>query len=263
MTRSTAVSRQETIAGNMDTSLLKALALVFMLIDHMGAVIFPYATEMRVIGRIAFPLYAWCLVVGSIKTKDPWKYGLRLLGLALISQPLYMMALRHSWTDFGILFTLLIGLIAIRGIRAHFFGSEIWVPALCYLLLGFIKVDYGWKGLTFILVLYGARQNRSGLIAAFLAYALYWGASSGTVTDFFGINFGFLQWPGIGTVLQAFFHLQTLCWLALPLIVIQTNSKLRMPKWLGYGLYPIHLIVLIIMQLTFGGATFSALTQGF
>lgn len=263
MTGNTAMSKHETIAGNMDTSLLKVLALVFMLIDHMGVVLFPYSQEMRVLGRIAFPLYAWCLVVGSVKTRSPLKYGLRLLGLALISQPLYMMALRHTWTDFSILFTLLIALIAISGIRAHFLGSEIWVPALCYLLLGFVKVDYGWKGLTFILVLYGARQNRAGLISAFLAYALYWGASSSTVMSFWGLEFGFLQWPGIGTVLMAFFHLQSMCWLALPLIAVQTNSRLKMPKWLGYGLYPIHLIVLIILQLTVGGATFSALVQGF
>ena len=261
-TKPTAV-RRETLAGNMDTSFLKLLALAFMMIDHMGATLFPGALEMRVIGRVAFPLYAWCLVVGSVKTRDPWRYGLRLLGLARLSQPLYMMALNHAWTDFSILFTLLIGLIAIRGVRAHFFGSEIWVPALCYLLLGYMKVDYGWRGLTFILVLYGARQTRGGLIAAFLAYALFWGGASSTVTSLFGYPLSFLSWPGIGPALSALFRLQSMVWLALPLIALNTKTGLKMPKWLGYGLYPIHLAVLIALRLLFGGATLAAMTAGF
>ncbi len=259
----TIAARKETLAGNRDTSFLKALALILMLIDHMGVVLFGNLAEMRVIGRMAFPLYAWCLVVGSVKTHNPWKYGLRLLGLALISQPLYMMALNHTWTDFSILFSLLIGLIAIQGIRAHTFGSEIWVPALCYLLLGYIKVDYGWRGLTFMLVLYGARQTRGGLIAAYLAYALFWGASSSPVTSLFGYELSFLSWPGIGAVLSAFFRTQGMVWLSLPLVAFNTNTGLKMPKWLGYGLYPIHLALLIILRLLFAGATLGGLVQGF
>ena len=109
----------ERIAGNTDTSLLKILALVFMFVDHLGVVIFSNYLEFRVFGRIAFPLYAWCLVVGSVNTRSPLKYGLRLLLTAAISQPFYMMALNHTWTDFSILFTLLIALIAIEGIRVH------------------------------------------------------------------------------------------------------------------------------------------------
>ena len=97
---------KETIAGNQDTSFLKLLALVLMLVDHLGAAIYPHIGELRIIGRMAFPLYAWCLVVGCVKTRCLPKYALRTLGLAVISQPLYMMALNHSWSDFNILFTL-------------------------------------------------------------------------------------------------------------------------------------------------------------
>lgn len=253
---------RETLAGNTDTSFLKLLALLFMLVDHLGVVLFPGVQEMRIIGRMAFPLYAWCLVVGSVKTRSTLRYGLRLLGLALISQPLYMMALSHGWADGSILFTLLLALFAIWGLRAHRLGSEIWAPALCYLLLGFWKVDYGWRGLTFILVLYAAREKRGGLAAAFLAYALFWGASSYAVTTIFGYPLRFLQWPGIGPVLSAFFRLQGMVWLALPLILIPTHTGIRLPKWLGYGLYPMHLIVLIVLRLL-NGTTWAMLLQGF
>lgn len=261
--RNRALNGGETIAGNMDTSFLKALALVLMLIDHMGVVIFPGIVELRVIGRMAFPLYAWCLVVGCVKTHSPGRYAMRLLVLAIISQPLYMMALNHTWTDFSILFTLLIGVIAIQGIRARFLGSQIWVPVLCYLLMGYMKMDYGWRGLTFILVLYGARRTRGGLIAAYLAYALFWGASSSAVTNLFGYQLSFLTWPGIGAVLSAFFRMQGMVWLSLPLIAFNTDTGIKMPKWLGYGLYPMHLVLLIVLRLLFCGATFAALVQGF
>ena len=254
--------QSEEIAGNLDTSFLKVLALLLMLIDHLGATLWTHIPELRVLGRMAFPLYAWCLVVGSVKTANPLRYGLRLLGLALLSQPLYMMALQHTWTDLNILFTLLIALIAIQGIRIRRLGSQFWVPALCYVLLGFIRVDYGWKGLTFILVLYLARSSRSGLIAAYLAYSLFWGSSSSIVRSLFGVSLSFLEWRGIGNVLSAFFRLQGMVWLSLPLIAAKTHCNVRLPKWLGYGLYPLHLILLIALK-WLDGYSFAMMTRGF
>lgn len=255
-------NRDETIAGNLDTSFLKVLALVLMLTDHLGASLFTGIPELRIIGRMAFPLYAWCLVVGSVKTRSPVRYAIRLLSLAMISQPLYMMALNHTWTGMNILFTLLIALTAIQGIRRKWMGSQFWAPALCYLALGYLKVDYGWKGVTFIILLYLARESRSGLCATFLGYSLFWGASSSTVRSLFGITLPFASIPGLGQVLSAFFHLQGMVWLALPLILINTRTDIRLPKWLGYGLYPMHLILLIFLKLL-NGSTFAMLVRGF
>lgn len=255
--------RAEKLGGNTDTSLLKLLALIFMLIDHIGARVLPNIQELRILGRIAFPLYAWCLVVGSVKTRNLPLYALRMLGMAILSQPLYMMGLQHSYHELNILFTLTVSLVAIYGIQKKFVFSQIWVPVLCYLLLGYIQVDYGWKGLTFILVLYLARENRGGLIAAFLAYALFWGNGSAAVTELFGWKLPFLTWDGLRQPLQAFFKLQTMAWMALPLIAIPMNSGFKMPKWLGYALYPMHLVVLIILRLLFTNATLASMTAMF
>ena len=41
---------------NTDTGFLKLIAIVTMLIDHMGAIFFPQYRVMRIIGRIAFPV---------------------------------------------------------------------------------------------------------------------------------------------------------------------------------------------------------------
>ena len=58
-----------------------------------------------------------------------------------------MMALNHTWTDLNILFLLFIAQVALQGIRARFMGSQIWVPALCYVLLGFVQVVTAGAGL--------------------------------------------------------------------------------------------------------------------
>lgn len=173
---------------------------------------------------MALPLYAWCLVVGSVKTHNAPRYALRLLGLAVLSQPLYMMALNHTWTDLNILFLLFIAQVALQGIRARFMGSQIWVPALCYVLLGFVRWTTAGAGLTFILILYMARGSRGGLAAAYLAYALFWGSTSSQVNSLFGYSLTFLTWDGLGPVLAAFFRLQGMIWLSLPLILCPTRT---------------------------------------
>ena len=124
--------RSGELAGNLDTSCLQVLAVCFMFIDHLGAAVLPRVGELRLIGRMALPLYAWCLVVGSVKTHNAPRYALRLLGLAVLSQPLYMMALNHTWTDLNILFLLFIAQVALQGIRARFMGSQIWARAYLY-----------------------------------------------------------------------------------------------------------------------------------
>lgn len=107
-------------------------------------------------------------------------------------------------------------------------------------------------GLTFILILYMARGSRGGLAAAYLAYALFWGSTSSQVNSLFGYPLTFLTWDGLGPVLAAFFRLQGMIWLSLPLILCPTRTGLRLPGRLGYWLYPIHLVVLILIRLMTG-----------
>ena len=85
-----AAQKHSLLGGNTDTAWLKVVALVFMLIDHLGVAVFGNLTEMRILGRIALPIYAWCLVVGCEYTHNIFRYALRLLLLAAISQPMNM-----------------------------------------------------------------------------------------------------------------------------------------------------------------------------
>ncbi|HHU49810.1 MAG TPA: hypothetical protein GXZ37_08835, partial [Clostridiales bacterium] len=63
--------------------MVKLIAMAAMLIDHIGAVFFPEAIWLRIIGRISFPLFAWGIAVGFIRTRN-WKiYAVRLLAVGL------------------------------------------------------------------------------------------------------------------------------------------------------------------------------------
>lgn len=240
------------IIGNQNTSLLKILALVSMIIDHMGAMIFVGREEFRIVGRLAFPLYAWCMVVGCVKTRSMPRYILRTFLLALVCQPLYMLALGHRWQDLSILFLLTLALLAIWSIQSRKWFSHIWGPILCYLVFGFLHIDGGWISLSFVLMLYLLRNNRRGLVIAYLAFAMYWGAPSDELAQLFGMPLSFLQWPGIGRALAPFFHRQSMMWMALPLIVWPMGTRWRMPHWLSYAMYPMHLVLIVLMRLYVG-----------
>ena len=109
------------LAGNTATGWLKILALIFMFCDHAGKMLLPGVLEMRMLGRIAFPLYCWCLVVGAQHTRSFPKYLLRIAVIGLISQPLYMVALHHPWTKANIFLTLFVALLGLAGTLAGSF----------------------------------------------------------------------------------------------------------------------------------------------
>lgn len=236
-----------TIQGNIDTGLLKLLALVFMIIDHSGKMLFPFIPEMRLIGRIAFPLYGWCLVVGSEYTRDIWRYAIRIAVVGLVAQPFYMLGLSHTWVEPNIFLTLLLALLGIIAIKGHKYWSHIWGPVLAVILGAVLRPDYGWRGVFFVLMLYGARKSRSGLLVAFLSFAFFWGGSGGPVTQVFGWRLPIFDIPYVNDIAAPFFRTQALAWMALPLILFSTNTHFKLPKWLGYAAYPLHLAILAVI----------------
>ena len=231
------------IQGNTDTGLLKLLALVFMIIDHTGKMFFFNIPEMRILGRIAFPLYAWCLVVGSEYTRDVWRYALRIAVVGLIAQPFFMLGLNHTWVEPNIFLTLLLGLLGMIAIKEQKHWSHVWGPVLAVVLGSALKPDYGAQGVFFILLLYATRKSRVALLAAFLSYTVIWSGGS-PHTSFFGWRLPIFDIPLLNDVISPFFRTQALCWMALPLILIPTNTRFRLPKWLGYSAYPLHLAVI-------------------
>ncbi len=71
--------------------MLKLLACLFMLIDHVG-VYFQEALPpelywiLRCIGRLAFPIFAWSVARGCARTKNPFHYFLRMAIFAVLTE---------------------------------------------------------------------------------------------------------------------------------------------------------------------------------
>ncbi len=247
-------------AGNTATGTLKLIAVVFMLIDHLGAVVFPKIPEMRILGRIAFPIYVWCMVVGFHYTRNVPKYLGRILLTGFLSQPLYARVMNHMGTGTGlaawflgkpnIFLTLFLGLAALWGIREKKWLSQIWAPALAICLATFLKADYGWRGVLFILLMYAARTSRPGIAAVMIAYFLFWGTSYSITKSFFGMPVNVEGLPAwLGQPLGAVLRLETYGLLSITFILIHFRDNIRLPRWLGYAIYPAHLLIVQLVKM--------------
>ena len=216
------------IALNTDTGLLKLVAIVLMVVDHVGAHLMGNDVVMRTIGRLAFPIFAWCVVVGSEYTHDMKAYMKRMALFYFVTQPCYVLSFGRAWSQHNIYLTLLLGLIAIWAIK----DREYWALPMVLLAAYYIKPNYGMDGVYVIILLYLVR--RSKLLATLLvtAFCFYWGRNSQTI-----LTIG--DWQ---------LHMQTVAALSLPLIILPTHTGIRLNKYVFYAFYPAHMLVIYAIK---------------
>ena len=239
-------------AGNTATTWLKIIALVFMFIDHTGKMLLPSVPEMRMLGRIAFPVYVWCMIVGFHYTRSVPKYLLRILIVGLVSQPLYVIAMNHSWRDPNVFLSLFLGLCAVWGIREKKYLSHLWAPAIALMAAIVAGADYGWRGVLLFILLYAVQDSRPGIAAVMVAYFMFWGTSYSLTKSIFGLSIDLTVLPGfLSSLLSPFLRMEAYALLSLPLILIRFKKDLKIPRWVGYALYPAHLAVLYALEQIF------------
>ncbi|HOA80418.1 MAG TPA: TraX family protein [Defluviitaleaceae bacterium] len=207
----------EKIKFNLNTDFLKLLAAIIMLIDHIGAVLFPEIIILRIIGRISFPLFAYCLVVGFQYTSNIKKYALRLLLFSIVSQPIYVLVFNYSWSRLNIMPTLLMGLILLYCLR-----EKKWIIfGILITIVLFIDFSYGIEGILLIILFYVFREKKNLAIittSLLLLKPLFYG------------------------------HIQGFAVLSIPFIFSNTNIKVKINKYFFYLFYPLHLLVLLIIK---------------
>ncbi|MBO5397283.1 MAG: hypothetical protein J6A97_10425 [Clostridia bacterium] len=71
--------------GGITSNILKLIAVILMLSDHIWATVMSFGDWMTYIGRMAFPIFAFLIAEGFIHTSSFKKYSLRLLGFAVFS----------------------------------------------------------------------------------------------------------------------------------------------------------------------------------
>lgn len=209
----------------MNTFEIKLLAVVLMITDHAGKLLFPQLLVLQLLGRLSFPLFAWLLGIGERHTKNFNAYAYRLLALAIISQPAYSLA--FSSVRLNIFFTLLIGLLTIR-YSQHLTAVFRWAIYLCSgLVASALGFDYGFYGVLTIVLLtrYQVLQVRF-----WVAWVL--------------LNL-LCSLPGSFLYIGSYQFLAAFA----PLVVISYNNQQGRKSYLFYAFYPIHLIILYFLAM--------------
>lgn len=200
---------------------IKLFAVVFMIIDHVGIVFFPEQTGWRIIGRLAFPLFAFQLAIGFQHTRNH-RRQLGYLGIfAFVSQLPYMWALET--TQWNVFFTFAFGYILLLVAEQRRWGVFLLMGSLLLWLQP--PVDYGWYGIFLPFLFWWLRRYPVIQLIGFFA-----------LTAVYALMGSLLQFFAVGAVALVLVMSQ------LPLPGISVN------KWFFYAFYPAHLFVFAILQ---------------
>ncbi len=163
-------------------SALKLIAIICMLIDHIGAHILsriPAALQKsmsigsysfslyrlsRDVGRLAFPIFCFLIVEGFFHTRNRLKYGRNLLLFAFISELPWNYAhsgsLTHSSQNvFFTLFLGFLGMCVFEYLKEHPFFLTMGLLILLFLSVK-LRADYDYRGYILLLLMYTLRENK-------------------------------------------------------------------------------------------------------
>lgn len=250
--------------GGISSSMLRILACLFMLIDHIGYGIFEkllvltrdpdvfqkvYKLDrvLRIVGRLAFPIFCYQLVLGFFYTRSRKKYAIRLFIFSLVSEIPFNLMARDTLFDFSyqnVGFTLLLGFLAIWA--CEFTGEQCkkWmvkfltiVPFMA--LAEFLHTDYSSKGVLLIALIYlfFDDQLKMACIAPSVFLAYYFVA----------------HWVFDGNLDNAIYFTTNEMAMILSFVLILKDNRKRnkstLFKVFGYSFYPLHMLIIFIASL--------------
>ncbi|MDO4187659.1 MAG: TraX family protein [Lachnospiraceae bacterium] len=257
------------------SDVIKIMAMVFMLIDHIGAgilepiylnvtdynlsmKIYYFKVALKAIGRLAFPIFCYQLVQGFGYTRNRILYLRNLFVFALISEiPFNLLESRKVVNTSGqsVMVTLFLGGIVIVILDK----CKEFKPVIRYILSAvaiasistvayLAHTDYNAKGIILIAIIYFLKDDKIKLIQ--LGPILFL-IDIFTVTLLTTKNMHFtIEYCEFScTAIFSFF------------LMYLDNGKRqfgRWLKWLGYWFYPVHLLILyfvskLVMNLLFAG----------
>lgn len=235
-------------------SALKILAMITMLIDHIGAfIVYPYLTRvnvseygetvniyyvMRIMGRVAFPIFVFLLIEGIKYTRDIRKYILRMFIFAIISEAPFILATENNISGVtmkNVFFTLAIGLAVCAVIDKLLEYKKLICVIICAVLVflagvlvSIMDTDYG---------IYGVLAILAGYIISRL-------------TDNIKKRYSYIATIAvICLVLLCCGGLEVFAVLSILPICFYNGSRGIKLKYVFYGFYPVHLIVLVLIRM--------------
>ena len=177
----------------MSAFTLKLIALVTMIIDHVGAIFFPQFIWLRYIGRLSMPIYAFLLVQGYMHTRNFNRYALRMGIFALLSEVPYDLLFQGTWLEFqrqNILFTFLTALFVMNLLDASAKSRNIFMfigAVILTILPYFLHFSYGVYGVLTVLCFYLFQKYRGIDAVAFAALTYGQYTQDGNTTQLYAI----------------------------------------------------------------------------
>ena len=218
--------KKRRLSGNA----LKILAMIFMTCDHVAVELLPDWDFLRIIGRLAMPIYAYMIAEGCRFTHDRKKYLWRLSSLALLCQVVYFFAVGSLYQCILVTFSLSVCLIWALETSPKSWGLLVFLASafLCEGLPVLLKgtdfaVDYGIVGVCLPSLVYFGRTREEKLLGFTVGLVLL------------ALQYGGIQWFGLGAV---------------PLLMLYSGErgKLSIGR-LFYFYYPAHLVVIYGLSL--------------
>ena len=202
---------------------LKIIAIITMFLDHYYRII-GGPEWLSILGRLAFPIFAFSISEGYSHTKNVNKYLMRLLNFAIIIQLPNFLGLQEY--PLNIFFTLALGLFCLEILdnnKINIVVRYIVVLYLCFLAEK-TGLDYGAYGVILIILFNKLRNNKLYIFIAFLA-----------------LNLVILK---IGNLSE----IQIYSMLSLIPIFLYNGKKGYGMKYLFYLFYPLHFIFLYFLN---------------
>lgn len=202
---------------------LKMIAIIAMIIDHIGLFFFPEHILFRIIGRISFPIFAFLIVEGFYHTRDIWKYMFRLGVFAVLSEiPFDLLTtgkvfdLRHQ----NVFFTLLIGVVLMYVYEKQYSTfSKVSTVFLIMLAGDIFRTDYGSWGVLMIFCFFIFRERIAAKLISVAVINI--------------VVFGYIQAFAVMALLPIYFY---------------NGEKGRGYKYFFYFVYPVHLWIIWIIK---------------
>ena len=216
----------------MNATKLKVIGIVSMTIDHIGYFLFPQMTVLRVIGRLAYPIFAYMIAEECIYTRNKVRYFCTVLAIACACSVVTYFAERSLYQSIFTTFSYAILLIfaldaAVKTAeRAEKIFWSICTAVLVFLYFAVFQLrmipgfetDYGFLGVITPVLVWLGRSKAEKLSGLTVGLCLL------------SAELGAVQFCSLAAVALLYFYNGK-----------RGNHSL---KWAFYGYYPLHIAAL-------------------
>ena len=225
---------------------LKHIALLTMLIDHIGIAFFPDNIALRIIGRSSFIIFCFLLEEGTIYTHSRTKYFLRLLAFAFVSFVPYSLFEHKVWfckwrlNVFFVLSSSVVMIALFDCAKKVKYRKTLQIMILVmFASMGvLLHFDYDYMGFVFISMFYLFRSQKVLQCIVFFLTTL-------CLMPLFSHYFEKKDW----LVSIAAGVIESCGGVALFFVLNYNGMRgYQLPKWFYYAFYPLHLLIIWIVK---------------